>query len=188
MTEDKMTPLRQRMMEDMRIHHQGGRQHDGTPVTPPRRHPESLLVPGRYRFALCPHEHAQMAPNDGKIYRSVSENNTTTRSHLVNAPLAEGSKRLGANHTIGFKTVAHLKYLNVRLQIFIIHPAWSFGCFQRRQYLAAVQSTFACQPLPQVADGRFGHPRFQNHVIRNGGAQCFGIVLGPRPTACTAHS
>ncbi len=54
---------------------QEGRQHDGTPITPPKLVPETHLVPGRVRFALCQNERARMAPTDSKIRRSISKIN-----------------------------------------------------------------------------------------------------------------
>ena len=77
-------------MVNIRLHalHQGGRQHDGMPVTPPKLHPETHLVPGRYRFVFCPDEHAQNAPNEEKTHQSTLEKYAKTHSRHVNRTLA----------------------------------------------------------------------------------------------------
>ena len=75
---------------------------------PPRGLPETHLVTGQNRLALCRREHAQLAPNDGKIYQSVPKNYTTTCSHLINAPLAAPANSLtrhSPGHAFPIRTV-----------------------------------------------------------------------------------
>jgi hypothetical protein len=69
-------------------HHQGGRQHDVTPITPPKLHPETHRVPGRSRFVFRRDDHTQMVPSRAQTHRSVLENYDATHSRWGNQKLA----------------------------------------------------------------------------------------------------
>ncbi len=80
--------------------HQGGRQHDGTPVTPPNLAPETHLVPGWSRFAARRDEHDQKAPSDDRAHRSVLENYATNHSRHVNKPLVAPADNINRHNPL----------------------------------------------------------------------------------------